>query len=81
MTILIGVAISVSVIIAAVVVYVYMVRKNRETNPIGCPGCDTPMPAFRWPTSFRQAFWGGWTYENCGTEVDQHGREMSAAAK
>lgn len=81
MTILISVAISFSVVLAAAAVYVYMLRKHREINPIGCPGCDTPMPAFRRPTSFRQALWGGWTCENCGTEVDRHGVEMSRAAK
>jgi hypothetical protein len=81
MTIMLSVAISISVLFAVAGVYVYMVRKRAELNPRGCPGCDTPMPAFRWPTSFRQALRGGWTCENCGTEVDRHGMEISPAAK
>ena len=44
----------------------------------GCPSCGSPVPMYRHPTSFRQAFWGGWTCRECGTEMDRHGRELIA---
>ena len=39
----------------------------------GCPTCGTPVPAFRKPTSLRQALKGGWTCSGCGTEMDRFG--------
>jgi hypothetical protein len=42
-----------------------------------CTQCDTPMPrAFRKPTSWRQAMWGGWTCSECGFELDKWGRPI-----
>ena len=73
----ISIAISMSVIFAVAAVYVYLVRKNREIDPIGCPVCDAPVPAFRWPSSFRQALWGGWTCDTCSTELDRRAMKVS----
>jgi hypothetical protein len=44
-----------------------------------CPRCGTDLPATRWPTSFRQAIYGGWTCQNCGCEVDRHGNALGGA--
>ena len=43
----------------------------------GCPNCGMPVPAFRKPTSLRQALWGGWTCSNCGTDMDREGNELA----
>lgn len=52
----------------------YMKRKTGQINARGgCPGCSADVPAFRWPTSLRQALRGGWTCEECGLELDRNG--------
>lgn len=43
-------------------------------KPSVCIECDTPMPTFRKPASWRQAMWGGWTCAECGFELDKWGR-------
>ena len=45
-----------------------------------CPTCGTQQPAYRKPTSFRQAMWGGWTCTNCGTELDRNGKAIEQKA-
>lgn len=48
---------------------------NKKLNDLGgCPECDTPLPLYRKATSWRQAFWGGWTCKNCGSELDRKGQ-------
>ena len=47
---------------------------NPETTT--CPYCHAELPAFRWPSSFRQAIFGGWTCSICTTKVDKWGREI-----
>ena len=42
-----------------------------------CPECDQKAPAFRNPTSIKQALWGGWTCSNCGCEMDKWGKEVA----
>jgi hypothetical protein len=43
-----------------------------------CTQCGTLMPmAFRKPTSWRQAMWGGWTCAECGYELDRWGRPLA----
>jgi len=42
----------------------------------GCPECGLPVPQVRRPTSWRQALWGGWTCDGCGTEMDRYGNEL-----
>jgi len=47
-------------------------------DPVKCPHCgheQTRCP--RWPTSFRQAMWGGWTCKNCGCEIDKWGNKLA----
>ncbi len=38
-----------------------------------CPHCHADLPRFRMPRSLKQMLWGGWTCDNCGSEVDRHG--------
>jgi hypothetical protein len=45
-----------------------------------CPTCDTQQPPIRWPTSFRQAIFGGWTCAKCGTEIDRYGHSIGKPA-
>ena len=48
-----------------------------NTNPVSCPQCQTPQSrSFRWPTSWRQAMWGGWTCKKCGCEMDKYGNKV-----
>ena len=44
-----------------------------------CPGCGRPLPRVRRPGNARQAVWGGWTCDACGTECDRHGRPVAGA--
>ena len=43
---------------------------------VKCPRCGAKMPIMRFPTSERQALWGGSTCRQCGCEVDKWGREI-----
>lgn len=44
-----------------------------------CPECGAALPVVRWPTSWRQILWGGWTCKRCGAEVDRWGRKVGQA--
>jgi hypothetical protein len=47
-------------------------------NPVKCPQCGTEQTrGFRWPTSWRQAMWGGWTCKNCRCEMDKYGNRIT----
>ena len=46
-----------------------------------CPACDEKVPSFRTPTSLNQAFYGGWTCQNCGCEMDKWGKEIQSREK
>lgn len=45
-------------------------------DQIRCPKCATELPKVRLPTNLRQAFWGGFSCKNCGTEVSKTGRAI-----
>lgn len=46
-------------------------------NRVHCPKCGKAMPYVRKPASQREALWGGWTCQNCGTEMDKWGKDIS----
>lgn len=70
----------VGALLAMSVAMAYTARVRKEINDRGgCPQCSTPVPAVRRPTSMRQFLWGGWTCENCGTEMDSSGHELTQA--
>ena len=70
--------IMISTLTSAAAVVGYALWKQRTINEQGgCPACGSPVPALRHPRSLRQAFWGGWTCDGCGTEFDRHGRILS----
>ena len=73
------IAVSVSVILAVVILMIVLSAKvQAKVNAKGgCPECGTPVPRVRRPTSFRQALWGGWTCQNCSTEMDRHGNQLT----
>ena len=65
----------VSALISMAAVVGYALLKQRAINERGgCPVCGALVPVIRKPRSFRQSFWGGWTCEGCGSELDRHGR-------
>jgi hypothetical protein len=33
------------------------------------------LPMARKATSFREAWWSGWTCQNCGCKIDRYGKE------
>ena len=69
-----------SLVVAVLAVLAYAAWKCSQINARGgCAVCHTEVPMYRRPTSLRQAFWGGWTCENCGSELDRHGMEMARA--
>jgi hypothetical protein len=53
-------------------------RWGIDTGRVVCPGCHTPQPFWRKPTSLKQALWGGYSCPNCHRELDKWGREISA---
>jgi hypothetical protein len=66
--------------IPALIVSTYFVRKTSQRRGIGmfgavCPRCAELLPMARKATSFREAWWGGWTCQNCGCKVDRYGKE------
>jgi len=67
-----------SVVVGATVVAVVLTITGR-IHPISCPRCTSMMPALRWPTSFRQAMWGGWTCQSCGCEIDRSGAAINGS--
>ena len=67
-----------SIVLTIAVLTVLAFKMTKDVNDGGgCPVCGTPVPMYRHPTSLRQAFWGGWTCEDCGTEMDRHGRKLA----
>ena len=60
-------------------VYQTIQRKGRwgiNFDKPDCPRCGAPTPTFRKPENFRQAMWGGWTCQECGTEIDKWGNVL-----
>lgn len=70
----------ISIAVAVSLLMVAAARTRDEINERGgCPACGTAVPKFRRPTSWRQAMWGGWTCNSCGTEMDRKGIEIANA--
>jgi endogenous inhibitor of DNA gyrase (YacG/DUF329 family) len=46
-------------------------RWGMNFSEVMCPECGKPLPRVRIPKNSRQFWWGGWTCENCGKEVDK----------
>jgi len=70
------------IIISITVMALMIVAANaqQELNERGgCPECGFFVPLFRRPKSLRQALWGGWTCDQCGTEMDRRGRALYPA--
>jgi len=44
--------------------------------PKSCPKCGTKIPRFRKPANLRQALWGGYTCQKCGTVLDRKGKRI-----
>ena len=69
--------IGISVAVTMAIIIMIAAKMQKDVNAKGgCPECGTPVPMYRRPTSMRQALWGGWTCEECGTEMDRYGEEM-----
>jgi hypothetical protein len=47
---------------------------------VRCPRCAAAQRWLRWPTSGRQAMWGGHTCAHCGCEMDKWGRPLRTEA-
>ncbi|MCO4747573.1 MAG: hypothetical protein KC912_22420 [Proteobacteria bacterium] len=43
-----------------------------------CPDCGQLLPNRGPKRTGRQIFFGGWTCQNCGCELDRHGKKLSA---
>jgi hypothetical protein len=64
------------------IVGMYLVRRGAQRQGIGmfgavCPRCAGPLPEIRKATSFREAWFGGWTCANCGCKVDKYGKKRN----
>ncbi len=42
-----------------------------------CPKCGSPVPTARKPANLQQALWGGWTCQQCSTEIDKWGNQIN----
>lgn len=74
--------IAISLFVALMIVFALAAKMQADVNARGgCPHCHTPVPRYRTPTSLKQALWGGWTCEACGTEMDRKGMELTRAMK
>lgn len=72
--------IGVSIALTMVLIVAMAAKMQRDVNAKGgCPECGLSVPMYRRPTSFRQALWGGWTCEKCGTEMDRRGDRLISA--
>lgn len=72
--------IGMSIAVTIVALMAMAVKMQRAVNAKGgCPDCATPVPLYRRPTSVRQALWGGWTCDRCGTEMDRLGDRLAKA--
>ena len=67
-----------SVVTGATVVAVVLTITGR-IHPISCPRCTAMMPALRWPTSLKQALWGGWTCPSCGCDMNRSGHDTDSS--
>jgi hypothetical protein len=65
----------------AIVMMMAAAARKRVNEKGGCPNCGMPVPTVRNPTSLRQAFLGGWTCSECGTEMDRSGNELIHTVK
>lgn len=70
------IAISIGITLAVLLLYAAKARKDVNENG-GCPRCSAHVPMLRSPRTLRQALSGGWTCEDCGTEMDRRGRLVS----
>lgn len=69
--------IGISVAVTMSIIMMIAAKMQKDVNAKGgCPECGMPVPMYRRPTSLRQAIWGGWTCEECGTEMDRDGEEL-----
>ena len=56
-------------------------RWGVHLHTINCPHCSHEQPTLRKPTNIQQAAWGGWTCEECGTQMDKWGRQLAPPAQ
>ena len=74
-------AIFLGTLVVGVILVIYgTIVRNRwgiNFNAIQCARCGTPSrEGVRWPKSFHQLMWGGWTCRVCDTQNDKWGREV-----
>lgn len=41
-----------------------------------CPNCNHQLPIIRKPTNSKEALFGGWTCNHCGTQMDKFGNQL-----
>jgi len=54
-------------------------KRNRwgvNVEQVSCPRCHAPVPRVRKPKSRREMFWGGWTCDKCGCQMDKWGNPI-----
>lgn len=47
-----------------------------KLGSVSCPKCNQKQPIIRKPKNKRQALYGGYTCNNCDTEMDKYGTEV-----
>lgn len=75
---------SISTIIVITVVGVYFIifsiRRDSKyginLKRVRCPKCKLKQPIIREPKNERQLLYGGYTCDNCGTEMDKYGSKI-----
>ncbi|MFT6167007.1 MAG: hypothetical protein ACJAV5_001500 [Vicingaceae bacterium] len=71
------------IIAVALFLLLSLIKKDSKYSYLGmnfkrvfCPNCNKRQPFIRKPTNQRQLLNGGYTCENCQTEMDKFGTEL-----
>jgi hypothetical protein len=73
-------AIVTGLLIGVVLVIYGTFARNRwglNFEQVNCPRCHALVPRVRIPKSRRGMFWGGWTCDKCGYEMDKWGNPIT----
>ena len=53
-------------------------RMGINTKEVNCPECGQRQLRVRKPQNRQQLMWGGFTCDNCGTEMDKYGASANS---
>ncbi|MDF3078008.1 MAG: hypothetical protein K0S09_1897 [Sphingobacteriaceae bacterium] len=68
-----------TIIISALIAFFIVKSRGKSKwgvhlKGVRCPKCNEKQPFIRVPKNEREALWGGYTCNNCNTEMDKYGQ-------